>query len=432
MKNKKMLFLLSTLLLASCNNVEEPKPSSEVNSQPSEVLSELSSEKLPSETSQPTEEVSSVSEIETPSESEPEQPSESEPETPSVSIPEQPSEPSNDFDPSTYIEKQLVDVEEIYLLPDETYELSKMVVEGVSASKLNYYSDFSDYVSVEEDGTLVGITIDYEEIISGNVYVYDDTYIQQIDVHIVDYFTYGSYFTSVDLGRLYNKNVMFFGDSITHNWAKNPWGRLPETDEEIAHSNSVTSLGYDYHYVPTLNKLCKFKSVVNAAWSGGTMAYRPSGRPVYKSFPYCVDEHYESIKNADYIFVLYGTNDADDQVPIGTIRDTITPDGKTNGTFMASMKYGIETIREANPDAHIIFMNVIYRTRAVVGDLQVEDYNEAIDTMCKSYACRMIDTYSMFTPEEAKDNLNDDGLHLSEKGYKTLIDYILNNGQKEN
>ena len=31
-----------------------------------------------------------------------------------------------------------------------------------------------------------------------------------------------------------------------------------------------------------------------------------------------------------------------------------------------------------------------------------------------------------------KDNLNDDGLHLSEKGYKTLIDYILNNGQKEN
>ena len=141
---------------------------------------------------------------------------------------------------------------------------------------------------------------------------------------------------------------------------------------------------------------------------------------------------YESIKNADYIFVLYGTNDADDQVPIGNIRDTMKPGEKTNSTFMASMKYGIETIREANPDAHIIFMNVIYRTRAVVGDLQVEDYNEAIDTICKSYACRMIDTYSMFTPEEAKDNLSDDGLHLSEKGYKTLIDYILNNGQKDN
>ena len=133
----------------------------------------------------------------------------------------------------------------------------------------------------------------------------------------------------------------------------------------------------------------------------------------------------------DYIFVLYGTNDADDQVPIGTIRDTLETDGKTNGTFMGSMKYGIETIREANPDAIIIFMNVIYRTRAIVGNIQLNDYNEAIETLCKSYACRLLDTYSMFDPQTASQYLNEDGLHLNSLGYSTLVDYILNNGKKD-
>lgn len=335
------------------------------------------------------------------------------------------------FDTSKYQQAKFLDVEELYLHVNETYELSKMAMPLTDLDSLTYVSSISENVSVDENGRLVGLTHGSDSKVSGTIYVHTDSKLQEIKVHIVDKEEYGSYFTSVDLGRLYNKNVMFFGDSITHNWAKNPWGRLPETDEEWAHSNSVTSLGYPTHYIPLLEKQCKFASVVNAAWSGGTMAYRPSGRPIYKSFPYCVDEHEENIKKTDYIFVLYGTNDADEQVPIGSLTDTLVTDGKTNGTFVGSMRYGIETIRKFNPDAQIIFMNILYRSRVVIGENQVTDYNEAIANTCLSYACRMIDTYSMYDASTAAENLNSDGLHLSDKGYANLVDYLLNNGKKE-
>ena len=335
------------------------------------------------------------------------------------------------FDTSKY---EFFDVEEIYLHEKETYELSKMKMVATNLNGLNYVSSIPENISISSNGKLEGLTHGSEVKVSGTIYVHNDSKLQEIKVHIVDQEEYGSYFTSVDLGRLYKKNVMFFGDSITHNWAKYPWGRAPETPEEIAHANSVTSLGYDTHYIPMLNKKCEFASVVNAAWSGGTMAYRPvnnASRPIYKSFPYCVEEHQENIKKTDYIFVLYGTNDADEQVPIGSLSDTLVTDGKTNGTFVGSMRYGIEKIKEYNPDAQIIFMNVIYRSRAVVGNLQVKDYNDAIANTCLSYACKMIDTYSMFDNSGAAKYLNSDGLHLSDAGYVKLVDYLLNNGKNE-
>lgn len=87
MKNKKLLFLLTALLVTSCNANSSEEPSLTNSPEESEVLS---SDPIDVESSPSFESNSDIS-----SESESlEEPSEPEPETPSVSVPEVPSEPS--------------------------------------------------------------------------------------------------------------------------------------------------------------------------------------------------------------------------------------------------------------------------------------------------------------------------------------------------
>ena len=133
---------------------------------------------------------------------------------------------------------------------------------------------------------------------SANIYVYDDTRLQKIKLSVVDYYEYGSYFMSVDLGRLYNKNVMFFGDSITHNWNTRPHAR-PNPNEISDDPRTFTNLGTNY--VKMLDDACDFNTVVNAAWSGGTMAYLPRSteRFTYKSFGGSVCENLEATAAAE-------------------------------------------------------------------------------------------------------------------------------------
>ena len=175
MKNKKMLFLLSTLLLASCNNVENSQHSNVVNSQPSEMLSELSSEELTSVPQQPTEEASSVSGTETPSSSMSEEPSVSIPEEPTESIPEQPSEPSVSepespeenplymvVDEEFEANESLFDIESINLAVGETYNLSYMINNDDYNHKDGNYlvvNQYDGYVGFDNANVITGLTL---------------------------------------------------------------------------------------------------------------------------------------------------------------------------------------------------------------------------------------------------------------------------------
>ena len=112
------------------------------------------------------------------------------------------------FDTSKYQQAKFLDVEELYLHVNETYELSKMAMPLTDLDALTYVSSISENVSVDENGRLVGLTHGSDSKVSGTIYVHTDSKLQEIKVHIVDKEEYGSYFTSVDLGRLYNKNVI--------------------------------------------------------------------------------------------------------------------------------------------------------------------------------------------------------------------------------
>ena len=273
---------------------------------------------------------------------------------------------------------------------------------------------------------MTAISLSGQYDVSGTIYVFDDTRLQKINVHVVDYYEYGSYFTSVDKGRLYGKNIAFFGDSITHNWAKYPNGRKPETDEEIKQSQT-TSLGYPDHYIPLLNNECNFASVTNCAWSGGTMAYLPRSaeRFTYKSFPGAISENETAVANADIIFVFYGTNDLTDQVPIGKLTDKMSLEDTTNSSFMAGMQFGINYIRQLNTDANIVFLNLLTRTYTYSGNYKLQDYNDAINEVATANAVRVLDVNSLFEDSEFYMYSND-GLHLNTLGYQVLTQYSLN------
>lgn len=331
---------------------------------------------------------------------------------------------SFEFDEENYEKETFVSVDELYMNVNETYNLSLM---GKNTLGLNYLSSNPNCLSVSEDGVLTAISNNNEECLSAFVYLYTDSKCQKVAVNIVDYSTYGTALTSIDVGRLTGKNVVFFGDSITHNWIKYPAG-----DKSVI--NDTTSLGYDGHYVVELNKKCKFASVTNAAWSGGTMSYLPSSpeRFTYKSFPVSVNDNIEAIKKSDYIFVFYGTNDLTDQVKVGNMTDVAVIDEKTTSTFAGGMNYGINTIRSVKPDANIIFLNIAYRTYPYVGKYSINDYNDMIFNICRANLIKHIDVYNMYDTKYSSTYLNSDGLHFSNEGYKVLTDYLLNDGKRAN
>lgn len=336
---------------------------------------------------------------------------------------------NNEFDESKYTAHQFIDVETLYLLPKESYYLSKMPVEGENIDHLKYETNLENALEIDDSGKITALDVNVEDKISGIVYVHDEDKLQKIEVNIVNYSEYGSYFTNIDLGRLYKKKVVFFGDSITHNWAKYPSGNRPTTPEEIAASEAVTSLGSNY--IPMLNAKCEFESIVNAAWSGGTMAFLPrsSERFTYKSFPEGVENHLDDVAQADYIFVFYGTNDLTDQVPIGKASDTLSLTDTTNSTFIGGMNYGIDRILSVNPQAKLIFMNLLVRTYSYTGNITLQDYNDAILEVATSYSLKVLDMYSLFD-ETNFSQYSNDGLHPNQNGYRVITDFLLK-GKKD-
>jgi len=333
---------------------------------------------------------------------------------------------SSSVDYSDYTDYEFTSVTELYLDVNETYNLTKMLKANVSCKMVsnNNYVEVNNGVLTGKDYGDSTITITYQKKK------------QDVTVHVVDYFEYGSYKTSTDLGRLYGKNVIFFGDSITHNWYKYTH------DMELTGGESV--IYPEYGWSGDLHKVCEFNQITNAACSGGTMglphdaAYSGVGNLLKsKCFPFCVERNIDAITSADYAFVFYGTNDLSAQIPIMT--NSIADDKMTlqdsQASFVASMKYGIERMQEVNPDIKIFFMNILYRTypiQATPAKYSMADYNKAIKDVATSYMCRTLDTNSIFDSKSYPAYIpeGDPGLHINDAGQQLVADFILNNGVK--
>lgn len=326
----------------------------------------------------------------------------------------------------------LVGYQELYLAMDETYHLEQMLAyhvgsENVDAIEVSLSSDIATY----ENGVITP-----KNTGSCNLSLKQGEHLQRISLNIVPTDEYDMSHMSIDVGRFYQKNIVFFGDSITHNWMKYPNG-----DNTVV--NDTDSLGYPSHYIVQLNNICRFNSVANCAWSGGTMATPPANsktRDVYKCFAYCTEHNEEAIKQADYVFIWYGTNDYHEFYAIGTPEDTVESCEKKS-TFMAGMKYGLSKINEYNPNAKIIVSNLLARScNTSEGAVREQDqilYNDAIATIASMYQVRLLDMFSLFTIYEMRAKglsqstdvfYSDDGLHPNDTGYTVITKFILNNG----
>ncbi len=307
----------------------------------------------------------------------------------------------------------------IYMTAGGSYNLKKQYeYEEYSLAGAEFTTD-SDVITLE-DGVITAKNT--EDIVDGTIKATFQGKTENIVVHVLNGEKYGSKYTTVDAGLLYGKSVLFFGDSITHNWARYPNGNIED-------DNGSTSLGYNH--IPKLNAFCNFSSIVNAGWSGGTVCYVPSSteRFTYKSFPGSVDAHEEDIKNAQVIFVWYGTNDLTEQYSIGAETDTMVTDGVTDYGFNAGLNYSYSKIKTLNPNATIITMDIMVRDPINLGDIKFTDYNAAIKEASIRHNTRLLTVSKLFKTNNLKTYSND-GLHPNDEGYNVLTKWLLLDNKK--
>lgn len=231
---------------------------------------------------------------------------------------------------------------------------------------------------------------------------------------------------------LKNKRIVFYGDSITHNWEKYTH------DLQLTHPEDPSyQYGLGYNHVKMLNDAVSFASIDNFAVSGGCYAncqeINPN-RPSWRHFPYQVMHSLEALKKAEVIFVMFGTNDYSEQVPFGDFTDVAKDENQTDMTFYQGMNFGFRKIKEVNPNAIIIVCNCLNRTVDIetnrTFNYSLNEYNLAIAHICHLYNLHLIDVSHLFV---VPDNFvggngityTDDGLHPNNEGYKAFTNYLL-------
>lgn len=230
-----------------------------------------------------------------------------------------------------------------------------------------------------------------------------------------------------------NKKVVFYGDSITHNWEKY------DHDLNLTHpENPNYQYGLGYGYVKMLNDVCNFKSIDNFAVSGGCYANCADINPMrktYRHFPYQIMHSLKELKEAEVVFVMFGSNDYSEQVPFGNFNEVAKDENQTNMTFYQGMNFGFNKIKEVNPNALILVINILNRTCYIENNrtynYSINEYNLAINHACKLHGLNLIDVSSLFSLKENFPGgkgvcYADDGLHPNQKGYEVLTNFILN------
>ena len=224
---------------------------------------------------------------------------------------------------------------------------------------------------------------------------------------------------------LKNERVLFFGDSITHNWDK--------FDHDLNYVNGKDYKGLGSGYVKMLDDVCHFAYVDNVSVSGGCFASCEKRNPLrqaFRHFTYQVDHATCQIKEANYIIIMLGTNDYSEQVPFGK------EDSLDKTTFFGGINVGLNQIRKINPKAKIIMLSCINRSFPIEDNrtysYSLKEYNLAIKVAARMHKAYYIDIYDLFKylTNQYNDNKDliytDDGLHPNHNGYVALTNYLLN------
>lgn len=128
-------------------------------------------------------------------------------------------------------------------------------------------------------------------------------------------------------------------------------------------------------------------------------------------------------RNADAVVVFGGTNDfGHGDAPFGSV------DSEDRNTFCGAVNALILTLKREFPNAKIIFMTPLHRItekQPSNPDSKIlEDYVNAILTICKKHDINVIDLFKLNPLDPADAELVPDGLHPSDKGHSILAEVI--------
>ena len=128
-------------------------------------------------------------------------------------------------------------------------------------------------------------------------------------------------------------------------------------------------------------------------------------------------------RNAEAIVVFGGTNDfGHGDAPFGTL------DSEDKYTFCGAVNSLIKTLKQNFPQAKLIFMTPIHRSdeaQPALPDSKIlEDYVNAILTICKSHKVPVIDLFKINPLDPTDKELVPDGLHPNDKGHAIMAQVI--------
>ena len=128
-------------------------------------------------------------------------------------------------------------------------------------------------------------------------------------------------------------------------------------------------------------------------------------------------------RNADAIVVFGGTNDfGHGDAPFGTL------DSEDKHTFCGAVNSLIKTLKQNYPQAKLIFMTPIHRddeAQPAMPDSKIlEDYVNAIRTICKNHKVAVIDLFKINPLDPTDKEVVPDGLHPNDKGHAIMAQVI--------
>lgn len=221
---------------------------------------------------------------------------------------------------------------------------------------------------------------------------------------------------------LYNKNVVFFGDSCTAGFISDS-GSPVLTPEE----------SYPYKF----GKLTKC-NMYNYAVGGATMSNKSSyasANGTFFSEQITNAQNEIGLTNIDYAFINFGINDHGQNAEIGTnkiVADTYLDESR----FLDAFYMGVKRLLNSNPKMKIICIIPHYSTRELYElntalnslGLSLESYRDAIINYCGILNLPVVDFRKCgINRFNATIYHNGDPLHLTKFGYEVQAQYLVNN-----
>lgn len=203
-----------------------------------------------------------------------------------------------------------------------------------------------------------------------------------------------------NIGALGEEHIVAFGDSIMYGTGST------EASEKSMLAVAQARLGY---------------TADNLAIGASQMSPFNTNKPDENFSEFAVSKSVE-IAAASIIFIFYGVNDHNRDVPLGTLASS------DEQTFYGAMEVGYSAIFNTNPQARVVFGTPLRGSNP--SDLNqlgltVEDYADAIRAFCQKYALQVVDLgRNVGINEKTAATLTTDGLHPNDDGYVLMGKYL--------